>query len=111
MSPMTGPTLALHLRLDGVTDKDGFLARCARDLRFPDWYGRNWDALADCVTDLSWWAEGGEPSGCLLDIQGWPAFRDADPDAAAIAADILADAEAYWAARGRPLVVRYDDGP
>ncbi|MBU3869392.1 barstar family protein [Streptomyces sp. 4503] len=111
MAPMTGPTLALHLRLDGVTDKDGFLDRCARDLRFPDWYGRNWDALADCLTDLSWWSEGREPSGCLLDIQGWLAFRDADPDAAAIAADILADAEAYWATQGRPLVVRYDDGP
>ena len=26
----------------------------ARALRFPDWVGRNWDALADALGDLSW---------------------------------------------------------
>ncbi len=111
MAPMTGPTPVLPLHLDGVHDKDGFLERCARDLRFPDWYGHNWDALADCLTDLSWWGEGAAPSGYLLRVRGWTAFRDAAPEAAAIAADILSDAVTYWSARGTPLTIWYDDGP
>lgn len=41
--------------LAGCTGKDDLLARVARSARFPDWFGRNWDALADCLGDLSWW--------------------------------------------------------
>ncbi|MBL8398378.1 MAG: barstar family protein [Candidatus Accumulibacter sp.] len=35
-------------KLDVVLDKFGLV------LDFPDWYGRNLDALKDCLTDLSW---------------------------------------------------------
>lgn len=115
MAPMTGPNPAapsgpdwhvVSLRLDGVSDRAGFLDRCARDLELPDWFGHNWDALADCLIDLSWWGESG---GYLLHIRGWEAFRAAAPEAAAIAADVLADAVAYWSARGTPLTVHYDE--
>lgn len=37
-----------------VRDRAAFLAACGRALDFPDWYGQNWDALADCLADLSW---------------------------------------------------------
>jgi RNAse (barnase) inhibitor barstar len=35
-------------------DKASLLAVCARAFAFPDWVGRNWDALADALGDLSW---------------------------------------------------------
>ena len=35
----------------GVHDKAGFMDRCARDLALPDWFGRNWDALADVLRE------------------------------------------------------------
>jgi hypothetical protein len=38
------------------------LDNIARDLGFPEWYGRNLDALKDCLTDLSW----SEASGYVL---------------------------------------------
>jgi RNAse (barnase) inhibitor barstar len=40
--------------LQGVQDKDGLLDAIARAMDFPDWFGHNWDALADCLGDLSW---------------------------------------------------------
>src|SRR6185436_4253371 len=30
------------------------LAAFAEAFEFPDWFGRNWDALEDCLGDLSW---------------------------------------------------------
>jgi guanyl-specific ribonuclease Sa len=33
---------------------DSVLANSGDDLDFPEWYGRNFDALKDCLTDFSW---------------------------------------------------------
>ncbi len=45
--------------LGGVRDKAGLLAAMARALAFPGWFGKNWDALQDCLCDLSWRPAGG----------------------------------------------------
>jgi len=44
--------------LDGaaVLGKADFLAAIAAALAFPAYFGHNWDALADSLTDLSWLA-------------------------------------------------------
>lgn len=38
----------------GLKNKDALLDAIAAELRFPDYFGRNWDALDECITDLSW---------------------------------------------------------
>jgi hypothetical protein len=38
--------------LDTHGDKTEFLDRVAERLGFPDWFGRNWDALNDALFDL-----------------------------------------------------------
>ena len=42
--------------LDGTTlhDKESALDAIAAALSFPDYFGRNLDALRDCLSDLSW---------------------------------------------------------
>ncbi len=37
-----------------VADKASFLKAIARSLDFPAYFGMNWDALSECLTDLSW---------------------------------------------------------
>lgn len=40
--------------LAGCRAKADALARIGKALQFPGWFGANWDALADCLGDLSW---------------------------------------------------------
>ncbi|MFH8684135.1 barstar family protein [Streptomyces lydicus] len=97
------------LELADVTDKAAFMERCAGALRLPEWFGRNWDALADCLTDLSWCPAG---RGRLLVVTGWQGYAAAAPDDWSVVESILADAVGHWRdtdtglavimARGRP---------
>ncbi|MFP3990041.1 barstar family protein [Streptomyces sp. E11-3] len=90
------------LDLEGAADKAAFMERCARALALPDWFGRNWDALADCLTDLSWAPATG---GRLLVVSGWRGYARAQPREWGIAQDVLADAVDHWSATGTPLAV------
>jgi len=42
------------LRGRRCTDVPSMFGEFARQLRFPDYFGRNWAALEDCLTDLAW---------------------------------------------------------
>src|SRR5262245_59514209 len=49
----------VKLDLRKVRGKKGFLARLAKALHFPSYFGMNWDALTDCMRDLSWLNDNG----------------------------------------------------
>jgi Barstar (barnase inhibitor) len=40
---------------DEVRLKASLLDALASARAFPDYFGRNWDAFDECITDLSWW--------------------------------------------------------
>lgn len=42
-----------HVGYVDLADARKAVAGLGKELRFPDWYGRNLDALADCLTDLT----------------------------------------------------------
>jgi RNAse (barnase) inhibitor barstar len=79
----------LTLDLDGVMDKAGLMDRCARHLELPDWFGRNWDALADILTDLP---EGSESGPVLVVVRNWQPYAKARPEEWEIAQEVFSSA-------------------
>jgi hypothetical protein len=79
------------------------MERIARALGFPQWFGGNWDALEDCLSDLSW----SKATGHVLLFEG---AADLPADERGILIDILASAAASWAARKRPFFAVFLDG-
>ncbi|MFF8837862.1 barstar family protein [Streptomyces sp. NPDC015130] len=75
---------AVVLDLTGVTDKAALMDRCAAALALPAWFGRNWDALADCLTDL--------PGPLTVVVTGWQGYARTHPREWRTAQDVFATA-------------------
>jgi RNAse (barnase) inhibitor barstar len=91
----------VRVDLAGCEDKAGLLERIAAALALPSWFGANWDALYDCLLDLSW-----RPGqGWVLILENAHDLRRAAPDALDTALAIMNDAATAWQARGVPLRV------
>jgi len=43
----------IQVDLAGVQEKEALLAKIASAMKFPDYFGMNWDALDECLRDLS----------------------------------------------------------
>jgi len=94
----------LDLDLAGVADRDAFFRRCAAVFSLPDYFGRNWDALHECMLDF---AGRGVPGAIVRWRRGAELARRA-PEAVTTALEILEDAAAYWSASGRIFLVVVD---
>lgn len=81
------------VELSGAADKITLLRAVAAALRFPDWFGENWDALEDCLTDLSW-----RPSGGHLLL--FERHERLSSEVLHRFIEILTAAAEYWAGRG-----------
>ncbi|GAA5151280.1 MULTISPECIES: barstar family protein [Amycolatopsis] len=89
----------LHAMAGHPADKLSTLDAIAEALSFPDWFGRNLDALYDCLTDLSWLPSGEH----VLVWSGSDALKQADPRGYLAIRSVLSDAERALApAGGRP---------
>jgi hypothetical protein len=80
--------------------KEVLLKNLATALEFPDWFGGNWDALEDCLSDLSWHKASGH---VLLFEQVKP---DDDPG---VLIDVLQSSAEFWAGRGKPFFAVFID--
>ena len=81
-------------------DKAQLLKNIASALSFPDWFGHNWDALEDCLTDLSW---RDAPGHVLLIESPRPG------DDLGVLVDILRSSAEFWAGRGKPFFAVFVD--
>ena len=92
-----------RIDLAGVAGRDALLTRIAKALSFPKWFGGNWDALEDCLADLSWSKAGGH----VLLFEG---AAELPADERGILADILASVATSRAERKRPFFAVFVNG-
>jgi len=91
-----------RVELRGVENKEALLGALAQALGFPDWFGGNWDALEDCLCDLSW-----RPGdGHVIVLRGGGALG---ADDVGVLIDVLSTSAAYWAERSRPFFAVFVD--
>jgi len=88
--------------LGGAPDKEALLEKLAAALAFPAWFGGNWDALEDCLTDLSWRA--GDGHVALISGHG-----ELPADDLGVLVDVLGAAAGHWAGRGKPFFAVFID--
>jgi len=93
------------ISLSRVVGKDALFDRFAAALAFPEWFGANWDALQDCLSDLSW----REGRGQLLVIDGFEALQAASPDDCDVLLDVLAESANHWLWQERPFFAVFVD--
>jgi RNAse (barnase) inhibitor barstar len=73
--------------------------RCAVEFSLPSYFGHNWDALQDCLNDLSWVPTA---SGYLVVYDHW---QDADPSLHGTLVDVFTSAVAHWRTTPTPMAV------
>lgn len=74
--------------------KGEVLAELARAIKAPDWFGHNWDALADALGDLSWH----QAPGYVLLLHG-------ENPGDEVLDDILHATVEFWRLHGKPFWV------
>ena len=89
----------------GITTKIGLMDALAEALRFPDYFGGNWDALEECIRDLFWL-----PDGDVVLVHEDVPLED-NRRSLATYLSILRDAMEKWAAtKERKLLVLFPPG-
>jgi RNAse (barnase) inhibitor barstar len=84
-----------------VHSKSEFMAALAKAIEAPEWFGKNWDALADALSDLSWQHA---PGYVLLLVHCTDQFNLLRNDHD-VARDILESSVEYWKTQGKPFWV------
>ncbi len=82
-----------------VHSKSEFMAAIAQSIAAPEWFGKNWDALADALDDLSWKEA---PGYVMLMVNCNASFNlllnDHD-----VAKEILESTVKHWNQLGKPF--------
>lgn len=76
-----------EFKCDDWVSQEAFHDSVAKTLRFPDYYGHNFNALRDCLSDVQVPASG----GVCFAFWRYDVFADAEPEAAQLFLDVLAD--------------------
>lgn len=88
-------------RLDGkkINSKETFLNQAVEAMQFPSYFGYNWDAFDECITDLTWCPA----QRYVILYDHADIFAQADTIQYQIALDILNSAKEYWESHHIPM--------
>lgn len=78
------------VHLGTVADKDAMMQAFRRDLNWPDWFGANWDALADLLAG----PEEAAARPFALILVDWPGLADRAPDLVATLSELIEELSA-----------------
>lgn len=87
--------------MKNVTRKQTFLSKMAEELKFPDYFGNNWDALFESLTDLSWL----EAPGYLIIIKNMKIFEKQSSSHLLAIKRIFEAVTNYWESRQVPFII------
>jgi len=87
--------------LSKVATKEDFLSSVSKTLKFPSYFGMNWDAFEECLTDFEWCTS----AGYVIVLQAVEAFSQKIPGEFKIARTIFKSAVKYWKTQKRPFYV------
>ncbi len=85
--------------------KQEVLETIATSFLFPKHFGKNYDGLYDCLTDLV--QKAGEQPGFVIVLEGLPIAQKFDKDGRETLLDVFREASEYWAERTVPFRVFY----
>lgn len=86
-----------YLNVAHVDTKQEFLSAIGRAMDFPAYFGKNWDALEECLRDLP------KAEGYILLIDNPAEFARAAPREWETALSILQSVSDFWLAEGTPF--------
>jgi hypothetical protein len=97
----------LQADFDESREIGAILEKVGTDLRLPHWYGANYDALSDCLSDLSW----NTAPGYVLLISGADELHAHDETAFDTLNEVLTAVIESWQEEKVPFWVFYDMRP
>jgi RNAse (barnase) inhibitor barstar len=89
----------VKLDLRKVQGKKEFLASLAKAFHCPSYFGMNWDALSDCLRDLSWLND----TGWVVILLNGQEFAAKNQDDFTTALDVFQTAAEYWRSHAKPF--------
>jgi len=95
----------LYACCTNATTKQQVLTTIAQSFHFPKYFGKNFDALSDCLTDLT--HKAGSQPGFLVVLEQLPETPKFDKEAREKLLDVFRDAADFWADKKTAFRVFY----
>ncbi|WP_296652062.1 barstar family protein [Paraburkholderia sp.] len=95
----------LYAYCANAKSKQEVLETIATSFLFPKHFGKNYDGLYDCLTDLV--QKAGEQPGFVVVLDGLPIAQKFDKDGRETLLDVFREASEYWGERKVPFRVFY----